>query len=62
MMKRSSNALNRSRDLSADMSQYDGELIETLRKEMEGLMNENVRISEKCDNYSKEMRKLKEEY
>jgi hypothetical protein len=34
-MKRTSQALNRSRDLSVDMSQYDGEMIELLRKEMD---------------------------
>ena len=52
-MKKSANALNRSRDLSADMSQYDEQLIETLRKQMDEIIKENQSLGDRCQVYQK---------
>ena len=58
LLKRSTNALNKSRDLSMEMSEYNSEMMDTLRSEMEGILKENERISSMCERYAKDAKEL----
>lgn len=47
-MRRSTDALNRSRDLSMDMEGYYEEKIQILKREMESLHVQNENLSKMC--------------
>ena len=53
-MRRSSDALNRSRDLSMDMEGYYEEQVILLKREIETLTEDNERIGKMCEKYAKD--------
>lgn len=55
-MKRSADAINRSRDLSMDMDGYYEQKIDIMKREMDALYAQNENLSKMCERYGKDAR------
>jgi hypothetical protein len=60
-MKKSSDAINRSRDLTMEMDGYYEEKIDIMKREMDALYLENENLSKMCERYGKDAREANKE-
>jgi hypothetical protein len=61
LMRRSADAINRSRDLTLDMDGYYEEKIELMRREMEAVYADNENLSKMCERYGRDAREAAKE-